>query len=161
MSSNNNSYTTRFATFQAQFDRLRQQITDQMVELERNAENFQAQRENLQAIQSRFRAERLELFHEIVRLQRRLEVYEDDEWYQEYANGIWKNKCIEQKGENNKLLRENIELRHQLYDSKIANEELESRVARLTDELRLLKVSEEGERKTFFSFNTKNNPYAH
>src|SRR5947209_1084891 len=148
MSSNNNSYTVHFTTFQTQFDHLRKQVADQMAELEQNAKNFQAQRESLQVDQDKFRAERLELFREIIRLQQRLEAYEDDEWYQEYANGIWKSRCIEQKGENNKLLRENMELRHQLYDSKIANEELESRVARLTQELSLLRGSEEGGRRT-------------
>jgi hypothetical protein len=132
-----------------------------MLELERNAKIFQAQRESLQTEQDKFRAERLEFLREIIRLQRKLEAYKNDEWYQEYANSIWKTRCIEQKGENNKLLRENRELRHQLFDSKIVNEELESKIISLKEELNLLRASEGSEKKTFFCLNIKKNPYAH
>ncbi len=159
MSSNNNPYTVRFETFKTQFDRLREQVANQMSKLEQNTKDFKTQQESLWSERDEFHFERKELIRENLRLQRRLEQYEDEEWYQDYANTIWKNRCIEQKEENTKLLRESMELRNQLFDAKIVNEELEIKNIRLSEELNLLRTSEKGENKTFFYINTKKNSY--
>jgi len=161
MSSNNNPYTVRFETFKSQFDRLREQVADQMSKLEQNAEDMKTQRESLWNEQDTFHLERDELIRENLRLQQKLENYEDEEWYQDYANTIWKNRCVEIKDENNKLFKENMNLRHQLLDAQLVSEELKLKITRLKEELSLLKVSEEREKRTFFCMNIKKNPYAH
>ena len=160
MSFNNNPYTIRFETFKSQFNRLREQVANQMSKLEQNAEDFKAQRESLWSEQDTFHLERDELIRENLRLQHKLKEYEDEEWYQDYANTIWKNRCVEFKDENNKLFKENMNLRHQLLDAQLVSEELKLRVTRLKEELSLLKISEEREKRTFFCLNTKKNPYA-
>jgi len=161
MSSLDNPHNVRFETFQSQFDRLRKQVADQMSTLEQNAKDFKIQRESLWSERDGFYNERAELIRENLRLQRKLEQYEDDEWYQDYANKIWKNRCVELKEENNKLLKEQIGLRHQLFDAQLVNEELELKISRLKEELNLLKVTGEEVKRTFFCLNTKKNPYAH
>jgi len=132
-----------------------------MSTLEQNAKDFKIQRESLWSERDGFYNERAELIRENLRLQRKLEQYEDDEWYQDYANKIWKNRCVELKEENNKLLKEQIGLRHQLFDAQLVNEELELKISRLKEELNLLKVSGEKVKRTFFCLNTKKNSYAH
>src|SRR5947209_5483407 len=131
MSSNNNPYTVRFETFKSQFDRLREQVADQMSKLEQNAEDMKTQRESLWNEQDTFHLERDELIRENLRLQQKLENYEDEEWYQDYANTIWKNRCVEIKDENNKLFKENMNLRHQLLDAQLVSEELKLKINKI------------------------------
>ena len=64
-----------------------------------------------------------------------------------------KNRYI--KFNNNKLLKENIKLRHQIFDVQIVNKKLKLKISRLKEELNLLKVVRKKVKRTFFCLNTK------